>query len=953
MSNVQSKFIGLFKKALTDKEGNKEKSTRQKETDYYNLNFFINGLKKQDHFQICLDAYLAIYKDYLPADRRSKFVFAQLFKKRIEAAKPEDRFIVTVSDILADNQRPFTNPIRLRFEDLEDKEKTEIRNALDYKLQLKKQETSVLDLLKDAYEKERGVKPDEQALLNYNPVVDATYLEKFEALRSECRSAWGNNDAEGIEPALKKYISFLSKETSVMKLFQVIKWTRDVAKNQPYKVVTNAQGETQTYRHTHDSLDCELYFQAVFWILIWARKKLYQKNRWNFTADERGFFMNPLSGDYYFSNYYNRFEASRTDSLDIIKASVLFLRLLLFARISGGVLANDKEVTRVRSIIEDASLRPALRKKNFYLNVGRDLFKGYVRVGSNMGKANVIYFDEFRNNNEQFIYIEFADVKNILVKVSASRLAAINEDSFYTLVWEQTQHLLVLIPAFWKLIGYVVTFLTGGAFALVKDVAADLIIGEVSKHVAPSGSEASAVNLGFLLLRKGKINAGNLERAVGKGFKNLGEEEAKAAKALLKLSDEELKAARVAGKLTEEEVRAIKAASRHIDDEAKAMKAADELAVAEAKVANSKAPVISTKAKGTVSTGKRDTATAANPKLSTADDAVRNNGTGVTVIRGGDGKNGIPLPASNVPVTRGVIDWNDAVKMAEDMGEKSPWVKKLDDIGKVADPAVKKNEIRKFFNEYSETRHIEIEVIIEKNAQRRGLNNDNLWRYDADSNKIFLHEQIFHSRQINPMKEIREAVKTAEMNKAFKDLPFPRDFKTVVSGVPQQLRSQVKSLPDVIKMQSQPITITAEQAANISRDLHAKSIWMQELGRISRLDDAAKRAKELRDFAAVYSHDTPIKITILPANEAAARGLGANTGNWGTFVQSEKMIYMHEGVFAYRRAVNEVAHEVGAAELYRVFGISKDAIPLVSNPAVGTTGNYLTHTLDRFIRTPD
>jgi hypothetical protein len=220
MSKVADKFSALFKKALTDKEGGKDKSAKQKETDYYNLNFFINGLKKKEHLQECLDEYLGLFTNYQPLDRRSKFVFAQLVTKRIDASKPDDKFLVNLSDIIAG---PTVSAIKLRYDDLEDREKKEIKNALAYKLQLKKQETSVLDLLKEFFEKTKGQKPDDQALLNFNPVSDPDYLQKFETLRSECRTAWSAKDAEAIGPALQKYIAFLSKETDAMKLFQVIK----------------------------------------------------------------------------------------------------------------------------------------------------------------------------------------------------------------------------------------------------------------------------------------------------------------------------------------------------------------------------------------------------------------------------------------------------------------------------------------------------------------------------------------------------------------------------------------------------------------------------------------------------------------------------------------------------------------------------------------------------------
>lgn len=948
MSAVTNRFIYLFKRAFINSEGRKDKSLKQKETEYYELTFFINGLKKTDDFQACLDEYLKMYKDYLPADRRSKFVFALLVVKRIDATKPGDKYIDSLSDIINDTQKPFTNPLKLRYEDSEDKEKKEIKGALDFKLQLQKQEMSVIDLLKKQYEKENKKAPDEKALFNYNPVINSKYAEIFQSHISKVREAWSKNDTEAIEPALNNYISFLYKENNPMKFFQVIKWLRDIVTDQPFKVFINERGVEEKYKHSHDVLDCEFYFQAIYWLLVWAKKKAYYKNRWNFTLEEKNFFIDPLRKEYYFSNFYNRFETGAAEDRDISKASVLFLRLLMFARINRAILANDKEVSMVIGILEDKSLRSALKKKNFYLDVGRELFRGYVRIGSNMGKCRVIYFYDYKNDDSEFIFIEFIGVENVLLKVSAKRLADINEDSFYTIVWENTRHLLVLIPAFWKLIGYLVTFLTGGAFALVKEIAVDLVIGEVAEHVGPSGNASAALSLGLALFRKGKFDAGTFERSVSKGLKNLGKQEAEAARALLKMTDAELKAARIADKLTEEEVRAIKAASKYIDDEAKAMKAVDELVVEEAKAVNSKAGVTNYKSNATLSASNNSVSkgTAQNTKLTVVDDAVKNNGTGK--FKGDDG--GAIITGSYIPDFKkgGVIDLKDAVKIVEDAGEGSLWVKKIDDISKIPDRAARGRAVNQFIYDYASTRNVQVEIVFNSQATAKKFGDKTLARFDPDTNKILVRENIFDSP--GSVKQFREAVKASETSKAIKDMKFPKDFDAKVVVMHQHLRNKAQDLPDFIKMHTKRVSITTAQAEQIADDLFAKSEWLRDLQRINQLKDPVKRMKKLKDFMAVYSHHSAIKIKMLPKSAAEAKGLGATTRNWGTFSETERTIYMHEEVLLLNgtRPVEEVAHEVGAAELYRVLGVRKDAIPVISNPVQGR-GRFLTHVIDSYI----
>jgi hypothetical protein len=67
---------------------------------------------------------------------------------------------------------------------------------------------------------------------------------------------------------------------------------------------------------------------------------------------------------------------------------------------------------------------------------------------------------------------------------------------------------------------------------------------------------------------------------------------------------------------------------------------------------------------------------------------------------------------------------------------------------------------------------------------------------------------------------------------------------------------------------------------------------------------------------------------------------------------------MHVDIFTATgvNPVREIGHEVGAAELRRVYGISKDNIPTVDvGPDVRSRmgGDSLTHVIDTLIKVPD
>jgi RHS repeat-associated protein len=131
-------------------------------------------------------------------------------------------------------------------------------------------------------------------------------------------------------------------------------------------------------------------------------------------------------------------------------------------------------------------------------------------------------------------------------------------------------------------------------------------------------------------------------------------------------------------------------------------------------------------------------------------------------------------------------------------------------------------------------------------------------------------------------------------------------------------------------------------AAALGRELFNRSHWMREIRRISQIEDMAARYGAMDEFMVAYRRATGIEIHVLPAHQARRYDLVGN--NWGTYRPAERRIYMNEGAW-YTQGVNPVdqlGHEVGAAELDRVMGIPKEAIPRVH----GGQGPYLTHVLD-------
>lgn len=474
---IVRKFAALFTKAFTDKEGDREKTVPEKDTDYYKLATFLHGLKKRDHVSACLDEYLKVYLSYLPDDRRSKFIFAILLKEKIEKSKDTDKFIDEIANLLADMQRPFAPGIRQRYDDLEPNEQKEIDALIKAKKDLQKQRFGILSALQKAFYRDRTKEPTRKDLWDFDPALSGELRNKFGVAQSRCRTAWAKNDAQDMEKALKEFTDFLSRQ-NCLELFQVLKWCRDVVQERPTRVFVNSRGEQEVHKPgAHTVLEAEFYFQCVYRVFLYAINHGYSKNYSGFTSDEIPFFFAPLAGDYWYENYVNRYCAGITKGTEFREASVLFLRLLIFARMNDAQLLNNKQALEIRKLVNNVP-ESVLRLPSFRPDVGPETLRGNVRIKDRFGKVVVIYFDKkVDSRSGKPICVEFDGVDNFLFRISVGKLSDFNEENFYTTLWENTRHLLVLIPAIFQLLGYTFSFVTGGFSALIIDVAVDAGVG--------------------------------------------------------------------------------------------------------------------------------------------------------------------------------------------------------------------------------------------------------------------------------------------------------------------------------------------------------------------------------------------------------------------------------------------------------------------------------------------
>ena len=781
---IARNFSVLFKKALTDKIGKHEKTTKEKETDYYSLTFFIHGLTRRDDISACLDEYLKIYTDYPRTDRRSTFIFTILLKTKIEKSKEDDKYIDEISDMLAETKPPFTSKLRERYEDLESGQKIEIQAELTSKKTLQKQGAGILSVLRKAFYKENKKEPTLQELSNFHPAPDKVLEQKFNAVKSRCRDLWSKSDIQNIEDSINEFVAFLASQKDCLNLFQVLKWCRDVVEEHPIRIVRDQYGNVQTHKPgAHDEMDSELYFQCAYRVFKYAIDHGYSKNYAGFTKDEMGFFFNPLSSEYWYENYLNRYYSGTTKGALFKEATTLFLRLLLFARLNDAQLVNNREAADIRTIYKNTS-KSQLRKRSFYLGVGRESLRKNVRIGDRFGKVVVVYFDKVDTRSGKPLYVEFVGIKNLLFRISVNTLSDFNDLSFYTTLWANTAHLLKLIPLIFQLLGYTFSFITGGFSALAFDILTDVVVEEYAEAAKLSSGATTALSVAT----KTGIPIGMAK------VRGIGTPKVDVSGALDKALNKQL--ANLAG------------------DEAKALKSVENIVGADAKALG--------KTQSSTST------THANERLATSDNTIRNRGTGRANQGTGDtggGGSGRGGPGGGggggggtIPPRRPRPDppnypYNVAISMeyageiVEQLINQSVWLRELQRIYRLP-PARHAAEMLNFRRVYWEETGIRIDIRPanhpEVNFYRLGPawadNGLNWGTYLPRERRIVMHEGIFNRQEypgVSPVREIGHEVGAAELGRV---LGIPKDNIPAVYDLP----SPLSSLTHVIDMRLRP-----------------------------------------------------------------------------------------------------------------------------------------------------
>jgi hypothetical protein len=542
--SVAQRFESLFRTALDRKTV--ERGVKAEEKAFGELIVFCRHLATRQQIDVCVERYLTIYRDYRPAavregrpapklmdlppiernaERKSLTVLAILLKRRISEFKDGAALL----ERLRDDAIP-RSELKERFDQLEEPDRSAILALVPAK------PTGMLDVLRDAHRKAGGGKdPTIEKLWAVNPVHNASLKGEYDERVKACREAWAaantalatpkQDNVALLEKSIDAFDHFVRSQKARRRepeLFQILKWSRDAL----------AVG---------DPLDEALYLQVVIVIYMLARQTK-ATSRLGLTPDEQIFLVAPLRGTRstpprYAAMHAARFKAFAPAPNDFTSLNRYHLRLLLLAHHRNAFLTTDAEAQAIHDAIR-ASTAEDLEKRaidtRFAVSTA-DINKGVFPLGKPLGAGTGRFVPIYRNDQGR-IFIEYENVRGVLFEIDLSVFTSKVEAIPRLLIWEYNKHLVVLIPKMFALLGYVITIMTGGFGALVREILEDVVLataGEVLEGLNLPGGDGGGLGAALALVKRRKIVAptpkdvSNASKRLGR----LGEDEAQRAAA--------------------------------------------------------------------------------------------------------------------------------------------------------------------------------------------------------------------------------------------------------------------------------------------------------------------------------------------------------------------------------------------------------------------------------------
>ena len=340
--------------------------------------------------------------------------------------------------------------------------------------------TRILDELRFAYYKAYAKDPDDRALRNFEAV-------KNDELRVQASGALAAYDRDCQENSLRGFKSSwddfakLLQQKDRLTLAMVVKWCRDWLADD---------------RVMRD----ELYWYAVGALFVRLLLDRPEEYRSGFSAEEQAYLVSANSAKHRYIDDFSRrlryLTTSRNDT-KFLQLCKVHAALLLYGAKRRMRLATMSETELVYGKLQAMEAHGPGKGDVLTIPVTQNegLLKdrnATVSIAQTYGDITIVWFD-----GTDTAYVECRGLEKVLFIMYESdyahQLGDLTSAHFYDAVYEGTEGLLVLIPAFFQLLSYLPDLVTGGLLGLAKSIALQYVISAGTEAVLGDGPAGQIV----------------------------------------------------------------------------------------------------------------------------------------------------------------------------------------------------------------------------------------------------------------------------------------------------------------------------------------------------------------------------------------------------------------------------------------------------------------------------
>jgi hypothetical protein len=442
-TSVSRKFRELFAAYMTP--GGDAKAKQHTLTEFIFAQP-VGGLRE------CLAAYLEASTGYPADSQQSLYIFWGIASRLIHLGKGYEALKL---DYLRNTPNTL---VALRFAALQEPLRTKLEEEIA-KLTAPRTR-SILDDLKLEYFKRNHADPDLKALQRFEPELDSSHRDAVRGAARECDRTYNLRDTRAFAKAFDTWADLMHAQADPLVHVTMLKWCRELLDISP-------------------ALRSELYWYGVLALQITTLTRYPEVyDRGGLSAEEKAFFLDPsLVPQGYRYDFDRRLEfvwwkrASTTQLRDASRGHAL---LLYIAQKLGFTLVAMDGAERIRQALVTLKAEKSKDFEDIRIPVSSRFPDDTLTLGATVGELFIVWW----NRRTSRAYVEMDGCGRVLFEVdSYLKLGRLKrDDQTYGQIWRDTQQLLVVIPFFFQVMGYLPDLVTGGFAGLVNSVLTDMMV---------------------------------------------------------------------------------------------------------------------------------------------------------------------------------------------------------------------------------------------------------------------------------------------------------------------------------------------------------------------------------------------------------------------------------------------------------------------------------------------